>query len=147
VFSGDERLGPPLRLPLPRRTTLLRGAAVAGLLCLAAGALLVERPQPARPPAPPAVVTAPPGTVGLPLRIGDSGVAAVVRPGMRVDVLGAIRDGPAQVLASDVLVLRSSGGSTPEDGALLYLAVTREQAAKLAGFGIEAHITVTVRAP
>lgn len=146
MFSGDERLGPPFRLPLPRRATLLRGAAVAGLLCLAAGVLLVDRPVPA-PVKQPAVVTAPPGTVGLPLRIGDSGVAAVVRPGARVDVLGAARDGPAQLLASDVLVLRSSGGGAPEEGALLYLAVTREQASRLAGFTTDAHITVTVRAP
>jgi hypothetical protein len=146
VFSGEERLGPPFRLPLPRRATLLRGAAVAGLLCLAAGVLLVERPLPPAVPQP-ATVTAPPGTVGLPLRIGDSSVAAVVRPGARVDVLGAARDGPAQLLASDVLVLRSSGGDAPEDGTLLYLAVTRDQAARLAGFGIEARITVTVRAP
>jgi hypothetical protein len=85
--------------------------------------------------------------VGLPLRIRDAGVLRVVRPGRRVDVLAAV-EGGAELLATGVLVLRAdAGGDAPEDGALLYLAVTAEQAARIAGFTTEAHLTVTVRSP
>jgi hypothetical protein len=162
VFSparaDDERLDPPrLRLPLPRRAALIRAAAVAALLCLAAGVLFVDGSAPAAAPAPAASPSpvgtpgpvAPPGTVGLPLRLPDAGVVAVVRAGQRVDVFGASGDGrPAQLLAAGVLVLRATArGEAPEDGALLYLAVTTEQAAHLAGYTTDAHITVTVRSP
>jgi hypothetical protein len=150
---ADERLDPPrLRLPWPRRATLAPAAAVAALLCLAAGVLLLgdAEPRPAtRPPvaSSTAAPVAPPGTVGLPLRIRDAGVLRVVRPGRRVDVLAAV-EGGAELLATGVLVLRAdAGGDAPEDGALLYLAVTAEQAARLAGFTTEAHLTVTVRSP
>jgi hypothetical protein len=153
---GDERLDAPrLRFPVLRRATLLRGVVVAALLCLAAGVLLIDRAPPATTPAAPrAAATSPapvlpPGTVGLPLRLRDSGVVAVVRPGHRVDVLGATSDGrAAETLATRVLVLRiTARGDAPEDGALLYLAVTAEQAARLAGYTTEARITVTVRSP
>lgn len=161
VFSSgaDERLDTPRRwLPFPRRATLLRAVAVAALLCLAAGVLLLDGsgPPAAVPPSPavpsPVVApdpAAPPGTVGLPLRLRDAGVVSVVHAGQRVDVLaGAERGRGAEVLATGVLVLRASArGEAPEDGALLYLAVTAEQAARLAGIRTETHITVTVRSP
>lgn len=155
MFSPDrERLDPPrLRLTAPRRATLIRAVLVAALLCLAAGALLTERPQHrAAPVIVPSVAAsapvAPPGYVGLPLRLPDAGVVTVVRAGQRVDVLAGDGTRPAELLASGVLVLRATArGQTPEDGALLYLAVTRDQAARLAGFTTDAHITVTVRSP
>jgi hypothetical protein len=160
VFSPNrsERLDPPrLRLNPPRRATLVRAALVAALLCLAAGALVTGQPPDHSVPGsvPVAVPSgfaseppAPPGLVGLPLRLHDAGVVAVVRAGQRVDVLASDGVRPANLLASDVLVLRATAhGQAPEDGALLYLAVTREQAVRLAGITTDAQITVTVRAP
>lgn len=148
---ASERLDAPrVRLPVLRRAALVRAAVVAALLCLAAGVLLLDGsggdPVPASTPS---AVVAPPGTVGLPLRIEDGGVAAVVRAGQRVDVLASDAGAPdAETLATGVLVLRvAAGAGTPERGAVLYLAVTREQAARLARFTTEARITVTVRSP
>lgn len=155
----DERLDPPRwRLPWPRRSSLLRAIAVAALLCMAAAVLLVDgSPPPAKvavaPPKPAATPSRPPvapaGTVGLPLRLRDSGFVTVLRPGQHVDVLaGGPTGGPATTLAANVLVLRAAaGGEAPEDGALIYLAVTPEQAARVAGIATETPITVTVRSP
>ncbi len=148
-----ESLDPPrFAFGLPRRASVLRAGAVAGLLCLAAGVLLMERPAPAPVAGPirvsPSELVAPAGLVGFPLRLADSGVASVVRPGARVDVLGADGSQPARMLAGDVLVLRAAArGEAPEDGTLIYLAVTPDQAARLAGVTTDAHVTVTVRSP
>jgi hypothetical protein len=147
---GDERLDPPRwRVPVPRRSGLLRGAAVVALLCLAALALLdngqatSRNAIPAKPPVPATSgVAAPPGAVGFPLRLPDAGVVAVVQPGQRVDVLSA--SGQGGVVAEDVLVLRSSRDA---DGALLYLGVSRAQANRLAALVSETRLTVTVRSP
>jgi hypothetical protein len=156
--SDDERLDAPRRwLPAIRGGALLRAAAVAALLCLAAGVLLLDAAPPAAPTLRPSVApvvassgpVAPPGTVGLPLRLRDAGVVSVIHAGQRVDVLAdAEQDRVAEVLATGVLVLRATArGDAPEDGALLYLAVTAEQAARLAAIGTETRITVTVRSP
>jgi hypothetical protein len=152
---GRERLDPPRwRLSVLRRAALLRSAAVAALLCLAAGVLLIdERPAPRA--AAPAPLTAtgrpgpalPAGTVGFPLRLPDAGVVAVVRPGQRVDVLASTGGAIAKVLAADVLVLRVGPSDPAADGALLYLAVTTGQAGRLASLEPDARISVTVRSP
>jgi hypothetical protein len=147
----DERLDTPRwRLPLPRRSSLFRWAAVAALLCLAAAVLLTgggspERAAPASTPTPVhtrAEIGPPTGTVGFPLRLPDAGVVSIVRAGQRVDVLGG--PGPGGVVAEDVLVLRTS---EDDDGALLYLGVSRAQANRLAALVSQARLTVTVRTP
>jgi hypothetical protein len=169
VFSpnpsdADERLDAPRwRLPVVRYAALIRVAVVAALLCVAAAVLIFDvspapvarSVRPARGPAGAARArsavrpVAPPGTVGLPLRIPDAGVVTVVRPGQRLDVLAGTAEGrPAQVLAANVLVLRATArGDAPEDGALLYLAVSPEQATRVAGVSRDTQLTVTVRAP
>jgi Flp pilus assembly protein CpaB len=61
--------------------------------------------------------TGPPGTVVVPVRFADTGVAAVLRPGMRVDVVAAaVLDGAEPVrLARDAVVLAQPGTSTADD--------------------------------
>lgn len=56
--------------------------------------------------------TAPPeGTVVVPVRFADAGVAAVLRPGMRVDVVAAapVEGAEPERLARDALVLAGTG--------------------------------------
>lgn len=161
-----ERLDPLLRFPRLPRGGLLRLAAAAALLALAAGVLLTgtgtgtggasDRPGGSAAPtcrAPAPAVSSglprpPPGTVGLPLRLADAGVAAVARPGTRVDVLvGTEGVAGAETLAGDVLVLGAPPAVDTGEGALLYVAVTAGQARRLAGVAAGARITVTVRAP
>ncbi|WP_454051124.1 SAF domain-containing protein [Cellulomonas sp. Marseille-Q8402] len=99
--------------------------------------------------------TGPPGTVVVPVRFADTGVAAVLRPGMRVDVVAApLLDGGEPVrLASGAVVLAQSGAAeAPDDGsdtgggsllgggsagasesAPVLLAVTPEESVELGG--------------
>lgn len=62
--------------------------------------------------------TGPPGTVVVPVRFADAGVAAVLRPGMRVDVVAAApHDGTAPVrLARGAAVLARPGDGTADGG-------------------------------
>lgn len=61
----------------------------------------------------------PPGTVVVPVRFADAGVAHVLRPGMRVDVIAAPRlDGetPARVAEGAVVLTPSDGSAGTADG-------------------------------
>jgi Flp pilus assembly protein CpaB len=95
----------------------------------------------------------PPGTVVVPVRFADAGVAAVLRPGMRVDVVAAaVLDGADPVrLAREAVVLARPGDGTAAgpDGtgggglfgaaeaagepAPVLLAVTPEESVELGG--------------
>lgn len=57
----------------------------------------------------------PPGTVVVPVRFADAGVAALLRAGMRVDVIAAGQQDGAEPerLARDALVLAGAGGGSP----------------------------------
>lgn len=102
--------------------------------------------------------TGPPGTVVVPVRFADSGVADVLRPGMRVDVVGSpLLDGDEPVrLAHGAVVLSRpdavshdtsgsdgsaggsaggglfGGGATDDDPPVL-LAVTPDESVSLSG--------------
>lgn len=78
--------------------------------------------------------TGPPGTVVVPVRFADAGVAAVLRPGMRVDVVAAaLVEGsePVRLARAAVVLARpGDGGSAAEDdGGLLGGSVTSTDAA------------------
>lgn len=99
--------------------------------------------------------TGPPGTVVVPVRFADAGVAAVLRPGMRIDVVAAAQhEGTEPVrLAHGAVVLAQPGdGVRPDDAdpagdgglfgggdatspeaAPVLLAVTPEQSVGLGG--------------
>ncbi|SDY59170.1 Flp pilus assembly protein CpaB [Modestobacter sp. DSM 44400] len=95
----------------------------------------------------------PPGQVAAPVRLADLAVAALLRPGDRVDVLASPADaGAAEVVAADALVLsappaEATGPAAGADGGLLVLAVSAETAARLAGSATSATLTVTLGPP
>jgi hypothetical protein len=168
----------PMRLRSPRIRSLLRYAAVAGLLALAAGTLLIDpspqagcrgrggpaataaqAPTPGRTPTagplgsatttdrtpdPPAALTPPRNTVGVPVQLAEPGTAAVLRPGDRVDVIArtgspdATTDQEAVVLAHDVLVISSS------DEGIVYLAIPPRQASRVSQMAPDVAVGVTV---
>jgi Flp pilus assembly protein CpaB len=99
-----------------------------------------------------AATAGPPGTVVVPVRFADAGVAAVLRPGMRVDVVAAaVLDGADPVrLARDAVVLARpgdsadgaadtgggglfGGGDAATESAPVLLAVTPEESVELGG--------------
>jgi Flp pilus assembly protein CpaB len=93
-----------------------------------------------------------PGTVATPIRIADPGAARLLHAGDRVDVLaaaqspeGAISPGRARTVAQSVPVLalpHVPAEATGDQGALIVLATSRDQAAALAGAGVLLSIAI-----
>jgi Flp pilus assembly protein CpaB len=100
-----------------------------------------------------------PGLVAVGVRIADAGVAALLRAGSVVDVLVAaagdgfdrpVGPGTAEVVAGRVRVLAVPGGTRASlggtgDGALVLVAATEAQAARLAAAGATGRLSVALR--
>ncbi|MCB5182241.1 RcpC/CpaB family pilus assembly protein, partial [Streptomyces antimicrobicus] len=89
--------------------------------------------------------------VSAPVRIADAQAVRLLRPGDRVDVVAAERDGPARVVAAEAEVVQvpaAQESAAQEDaadgGALVVLAVPRETARELVGAGAVARLAVTL---
>jgi Flp pilus assembly protein CpaB len=97
----------------------------------------------------------PAGEVATPVRLADLAVAALLRPGDRVDVLATVEGAGTEVVADDALVLavpgpgeESGGFAVPAGGAgLLVLAVPADVAAGLATATTSGTLTVTLGSP
>jgi len=150
VTRRADRLD-PVRFSAPRPFSLIRAAAVAVLLCLAAATLYVEQPGPGSPavadgrPAGAVRPSLPSGLVGVPVRLADPAALAVVRPGDRVDLLRLPGDPGAapSTVATAVLVLDAVSGL---DVPVLYLAMTAREAGAAAVAGPDTRFGVIVRA-
>lgn len=102
----------------------------------------------------------PPGTVVATVRLADTGAAALLEPGRRVDVLAATAEGgPATVVAARALVLpapeRGAGpenatgigsalGAEADDPPPVLLAVTPEESLALAGAAASSVLSAVV---
>ncbi|MGH8775053.1 MAG: Flp pilus assembly protein CpaB [Jiangellaceae bacterium] len=90
--------------------------------------------------------------LATPVRIADPGVAGLVRPGDRIDLLAAPASGAGAVVtvASRVPVLavpaQTDQGALAE-GALLVVGATERQAASLAQAAVTSRLSVALRAP
>lgn len=93
------------------------------------------------------------GTVAVPVRLADPGVAALLRSGSRVDVIAAGRrdDAPEDrrpgVVVSDVAVVtvRDTAGDSGAPRKLVVLAVPRESAPRVAAASLDGAVTVALR--
>lgn|GEM_PF-2260995 len=154
-----ERLD-PVRWSPRRRARLFRVAAVAALLLLAAGVLATggraeadgtrcparAAPRPSRTAAPGGRV--PTGSVGLAVPVTGVGGAGLAHPGDHVDVTVTAPDADtAEVLVRGALVLRGTTGQSAdtEGGSVVYLAMTEQQARRVAGVDPAARIGLTLR--
>lgn len=95
-----------------------------------------------------------PGLRAVPVRLTDAGVSALLRPGDRID-LYAVDAGPGadgvdgQLVAADALVLgvpRSEDGVIGE-GAIVVVAVSRSDAARLVGAAYSRSLAATLAPP
>jgi hypothetical protein len=160
----EPTLDPVRRPRLPRGRTLLRTGLIAAFLLTAAAALYARDPTPPPCPAPaasaapsaaPSVdasgrLAVPPGAVGVPVRLAEPAVLALVHPGDRVDLLATsassaepaepAREGAPVLLAADALVLTVVGA----DGAVL-LALKPERARAIVGMPDSTRFGVIVR--
>ncbi|EIF00499.1 SAF domain-containing protein [Saccharomonospora glauca] len=95
----------------------------------------------------------PPGFTTVPLRLADAGVADLLRPGTRVDVVVPGEEAErAEVLASDATVVtvaqrepRRIGGPLEPDEPLVLVSVADEHAPHVAAAGLGRPVTVTLR--
>jgi Flp pilus assembly protein CpaB len=95
------------------------------------------------------VLSAGPGTVAVPLRLAQPGIAALARPGARVDVLAVDESSSvAAQVARDVVVLAVAGpaadGAAP-DATILVVAVPTPQATGLVRATLRGRLAVTLR--
>lgn len=94
------------------------------------------------------LLTGYPGSVAAPVRVADPGVAALLRPGDRVDVIAADPQGttePVTIAArAPVIALPDAPQSTLASGALLVLAVDEATARALAGASVSSYLSVTL---
>ncbi|MCC2307169.1 RcpC/CpaB family pilus assembly protein [Cellulomonas chengniuliangii] len=132
--TADELVGRVLAVPVPAGLPLVEGVVA------------------------PTVIAGPPGTVVAPVRFADQGVAALLTPGSRVDVLAAAGDGSDQdgrYLARSALVLAAAPIAADASGPLdlassnpgappVLLAVSPDDAAALAGAGSWASLSPVI---
>jgi len=95
------------------------------------------------------------GLLAVGVRIADAGTAALLRPGAVVDVLAAAADdgfdrpvglGSAEIVASAVRVLAVPRGPRAGlDGALVLVAATEAQAARLAAAAAARRLSIALR--
>ncbi|HWE89103.1 MAG TPA: Flp pilus assembly protein CpaB [Pseudonocardiaceae bacterium] len=106
-------------------------------------------------PADTGLSTADPSAAAVPVRLSDPGIADLLRPGLRVDVVasgetdGDVATGPpaAQVLAADAVVVtvRGQDGTSGQHGPLVVLALSRKDATQVAAASLRQAVTVTLR--
>lgn len=82
----------------------------------------------------------------VPIRLADAGVAALLVPGSRVDVVtvGVRTDQPV-VLATDAAVLAVLAEDTRGRGRLVMVALPRESATRVAAASLSEQVAVTLR--
>ena len=92
------------------------------------------------------------GALAVPVRLADADVASLLAPGMRLDIVRAVRGGSPEIVAEDVRVItvprRSTGfGSSAESaaGSLLLVAADRLTAIRLAAAGTQGGLTAILR--
>ena len=92
----------------------------------------------------------PPGTAAVPVRLADPGVAGLLSPGSRVDVVG--RDEPTGspiVLAPDAAVLAvlpaEQGPTGAAGGRLILVSMPRELATRVAAASVTEGLAITLR--
>jgi Flp pilus assembly protein CpaB len=88
----------------------------------------------------------PPGLVAAPVRIGDAAVVELLHVGDRIDVFAADSDrAPADLVVRGVTVVAlPQDGDTSREGALVVLALTVTQAARLARAAAAAPLSIAL---
>lgn len=92
-------------------------------------------------------MTVPEGHLAVPVRLADAGIAALLRPGDQVDVFTSDTRAGVEVVAAAVTVgtaPTTGGGPWTDDGELVVLLASPEQAAVLAGASATGGLTVAV---
>ncbi len=85
--------------------------------------------------------------MATPVRLADAEVVRLLHPGDRVEVLAARSEGPpvARTIAAGVSVVAvPKNDDATDEGALIVLQTTRDQAAALARASVDSRLSVTI---
>ena len=135
VSRLPESLRPPAALTDPAQATgrVLAGATTVGEP-LTRARLLGH------------VTSSDPATSAVPFRLADPSVAALLTPGVRVDVVTVSpTDTAAVVLAANATVLTVRPADSASEGRLVVLALPREEATRVAAASLGQPVAVTLR--
>lgn len=93
------------------------------------------------------VADVPDGRLGVPVTVAQPGMAALLHPGDHVQLTAASAgSGRAEIIARDLLVLRTAAASSDlADSSMVYLAMTEDQARRVAALGPDTRLGVAVR--
>lgn len=87
-----------------------------------------------------------PDGAAVPVRLADAGVAALLRPGSRVDVVTAgAKAGEPEVLAADATVLAVLAEEKGAKGRLVMVGMARALASRVAAAALSDQVAVTMR--
>jgi Flp pilus assembly protein CpaB len=93
-----------------------------------------------------------PGKSIVPVRLSDAGVASLLHPGERVDVVAGSIEGDRRVLATMAVVVAVVAqqaepryGSAGHDGPLVLLELSSDSATQVAAMSLERAVAVTLR--
>ncbi|GAB1515358.1 SAF domain-containing protein [Actinophytocola sp. KF-1] len=81
----------------------------------------------------------------VPFRLADPAVAALLTPGLRVDVVTVAETSEPEVLAENAAVLTVRPADNSSDGRLVVLALPRAQATRVAAASLGQPVAVTLR--
>jgi Flp pilus assembly protein CpaB len=147
LTSDDLRVLRVARSLAPTEGALAESTAVGRVLAapLRAGEVLTDRSV----VGPSLLAGFPVGTVATAIRLPDADIAALLRTGDHIDVLSAVADvgEPAVLVAADLTVIATldQGDDVRQPGAVVVLAATPEQAARLAGAAATGPLAVDIR--
>ncbi|AHH94119.1 SAF domain-containing protein [Kutzneria viridogrisea] len=87
------------------------------------------------------------GSAAVPVRLAEGGVAELLRPGSRVDVIGLApgREGDPVLAADGVVVTVRPAAQQGERGRLVLVALPRQSATRVALASLSQPVTVTLR--
>ena len=147
LSSDDLRTVRVARSLMPMSGALGEQAAIGAVLAapMRAGEVLTDRSV----VGPPLLAGYPDGTIAAAVRLPDADIAALLRTGDRIDVYAAVAEvgEPAALIAGSVTVVAAPepSGDTGLGGAVIVVAATPDQAARLAGAAATSALSVGIR--
>jgi Flp pilus assembly protein CpaB len=139
VARAPASLRPPAALTEPAQAAgrVLAGATTAGEPLTRARLVGRENSH---------LTTGDPSAAAVPFRLADPEVAALLTPGLRVDVVTvSTTDAEAVVLAANATVLTVRPADSTADGRLVVLALPRPEATRVAAASLGQPVAVTLR--
>jgi len=148
LTTGDLQTVRVARSLMPTAGALTESSSIGRVLAapIRAGEVITDRSVIGRS----LIAGYPSGTVATAIRLPDADIAGLLSTGDRIDVYSAVAEvgRPASLVAADVAVIAAPEpvDATGERGAIVVVAATPDQAARLAGAAATTPLAIDIRA-